>query len=67
MESKWISIEERLPEKEGDYLIIFWPDESYTPYTAFYLKELNRWYYAGKKPYVTHWMPLPSPPTEQQD
>ena len=48
----WISVEERLPEKDGLYIIV---GRSGTPHAAHY--------YTGKRgfsnPYATHWMPLP--------
>ena len=57
----WISVKDRLPEKNGDYLIyntdgIVWP--------YWYDKEYKEWYdssgYLTES--VTHWMPMPEPP-----
>ena len=54
---EWISVEERLPEKDGLYIIV---GRSGTPHAAHY--------YTGKNgfsnPYATHWMPMPEPPKE---
>lgn len=59
----WISVKDRLPEKNGDYLIyntdgIVWP--------YWYDKEYKEWYdssgYLTES--VTHWMPLPEAPKE---
>lgn len=55
---EWVSVEERLPEKSGTYLVI---GKSGTPHTDHFYEH---------KPYhrifisrdVTHWMPLPEPP-----
>lgn len=54
----WISVEERLPEREGKYLA----------YTIRGTIEMARCYsyYVNDKPqfdyWITHWMPLPEPP-----
>ena len=65
--SEWISVGERLPDKGGYYLICqksdLWFDE---------IIQTARWNNKNRKfrgaqagcfmEYVTHWMPLPSPP-----
>ena len=60
---KWIPVTERLPEQNGKYL-------------AFALEEENtmdfyygHWMLHGTdyRRYVTHWMPLPEPPKEDED
>ena len=55
---EWISVEERLPEKDGLYIIV---GRSGTPHAAHY--------YTGKRgfsnPYATHWMPMPEPPPKE--
>ena len=56
----WISVKDRLPEKDGDYLV----------YSTFELVDRLRffdgvwWDYGAEcQPgVVTHWMPLPEPP-----
>lgn len=70
--NKWISVNDRLPEKNGMYLI-------FSPYTN---KEggivyCNRFLTKGNPIFpansfeslskVTHWMPLPEPPKESED
>ena len=54
---EWVSVSERLPEKDGLYIIV---GRSGTPHAAHY--------YTGKRgfsnPYATHWMPMPEPPKE---
>lgn len=61
-QSKWISVDERLPEKEDDYLV----------YTTAGFIETDRFSVPEDKDvdghwfelddYVTHWMPLPEAP-----
>lgn len=64
---EWISVEERLPEKSGYYLICqkspFWCEE---------IIQTARWHISSQRfrgaqagcfmDDVTHWMPLPEPP-----
>lgn len=56
---RWISVEERLPEEDGFYLV-------YGPFiyrdTKWYdRKNFSQYFW---KHDVTHWMPLPEPPEE---
>jgi len=56
---EWVSVEERLPEKSGTYLIHVAP---HWTGTCGYYNDGSGW-----KPgegVVTHWMPLPGPPEE---
>lgn len=56
---EWISVEERLPDREGTYLV-------YTYKGAIKFGDFRCYYASGDEPqfdyYVTHWMPLPEPP-----
>lgn len=58
-QSGWISVEERLPEREGMYLV-------YTYKGAIKFGDFRSYYAKNDNPqfdyYVTHWMPLPEPP-----
>ena len=62
---EWISVEERLPDANGTYLVI---GNSGTPHTAHFYKAFK----INGKPfdanfsnrYVRYWMPLPEPPKE---
>ena len=61
---RWISVEERLPEGGGSVLI-------YSPFGGVaegtYSEHYKRWVqyrWSVFEPEVTHWMPLPEPPTE---
>ena len=67
---KWISVKERLPEKNGEYLCR-WTNKSVSDaeyestygsfgyWFEFWEDEYKEWIsYDG----ITHWMPLPEPP-----
>lgn len=71
--SKWIPVTERLPEKNGEYLCryVFGDYDDMPFYQALY------YYAAEERPHfqheleggspkmkVTHWMPMPEPPKE---
>lgn len=56
--SEWISVRDRLPEENGDYLVAL--DDGYIGVTWYSADEgFDLWADAGE---VTHWMPLPEPP-----
>lgn len=58
-QSGWISVDERLPEREGTYLV-------YTYKGAIKFGDFRCYYAKNDNPqfdyYVTHWMPLPEAP-----
>ena len=56
---KWISVKERLPDADGDYLV--WND--YHKAIVGHYWSMGR-YFISKAVTVTHWMPLPEPPKE---
>lgn len=70
---RWILVEERLPEKSGNYLTAFGdgtalstnifmhPDDWLTE-EGHKINPNGKWYYGE----VTHWMPLPEPPKEDE-
>ena len=64
----WISVKDRLPEKNKDVLCCT-SDKYEQPFIG-YRDKYNglwckgRWAYTWGK--ITHWMPLPAPPTEQE-
>lgn len=68
--SKWISVKDRLPEDNTDYLCYFgdhplWPSIGIAPWRGergFYSIEMQR-----PIPYITHWMKLPLPPSQQEE
>ena len=72
--SKWISVNERLPVKEGEY-ITFTNASGKSKgvlaqnfeITTVRGKEVKRWIWFNRiSPWkVTHWMPMPEPPKEE--
>ena len=60
----WISVDERLPESNGKYLVI--SNGSVGPICIWeYLANYNEWAVFGSR-HITHWRPLPPNPNEQQ-
>lgn len=62
--SKWISVKDRLPEKELDYLVTDGNDQM----VAAFIIKYRIWDFFRntfwESEEVTHWMPLPEPPKE---
>lgn len=57
--AEWISVEERLPEQYGLFLIA---DDKGNMEVASWTKQFG-WFSGGNRvKRVTHWMPLPEPP-----
>ncbi len=58
---RWISVEEKLPEDPGDYLVY---DGSNVQFCKYYCSTWNTpdYYESDTIECVTHWMPLPKPP-----
>lgn len=59
----WISVNDRLPEKAGTYLVAtrngaVTITHFYLPHQTFSSQRINR--------LITHWMPLPDPPKEEK-
>lgn len=65
---RWISVKDRLPEKEGRYLC--WFGKNTVAIGAAIATYLEEWKAFGSLasletyPNVTHWMPLPEPPED---
>lgn len=63
--SKWISVEDKLPEEEGGYLV-YWLSEGFSHawhrVSVCYFVEDR--FASGSLKQPTHWMPLPEPPKE---
>lgn len=59
--SEWISVKDRLPEREGLYLCwtVFNGEACY----QIHLWKGGRWYWVHD---VRYWMPLPEPPEERK-
>jgi hypothetical protein len=56
--NKWISVEERLPDEQGHFLIV---DKEGQMNTAFYTPRFG-WLSHFRIRNITHWIPLPEPP-----
>lgn len=64
--SSWVNVEERLPAEDADPVLVYGPDIGVR---ANYFRLPTGWW-AGDAPQVdlaavTHWMPLPEPPTKE--
>ena len=57
---KWISVEDRCPEKYGDYLVF---DDCRNLYVNEWHCLLHKWQYDDGR--ITHWTQLPEPPKEE--
>ena len=61
--AEWISVKDRLPERSGNYLVV---EELKSGGKLTFM----RWFNSNipteftYSPHVTHWMPLPEPPKE---
>ena len=58
--NEWVSVEEKLPEKDGSYLVH--SGKSNTVYAAHFWKRDGRWSGKSKNLFITHWMPMPELP-----
>ena len=58
--NEWVSVEEKLPEKDGSYLVH--SGKSNTVYAAHFGKRDGRWSGKSKNLFITHWMPMPELP-----
>jgi hypothetical protein len=64
--SPWIKCSERMPEDGQPALLAFKPDHDETPQEAYGFNETEDPEYIRecvREGHVTHWMPLPEPPT----
>lgn len=68
---RWIPVKEQLPEEDGHYLVYIFceADEQLRGWTQiawfrrkFYWEHSGEWY----REVITHWMPLPEPPKEEE-
>lgn len=68
---EWISVKDRLPERDT-YVLVYSETYLKTKIAIFYYKKEDVWHYdsnsyAYTEYYgITHWMPLPLPPTEKE-
>ena len=69
-ERKWISVEDRLPEETGNYLIYRCLDDVLflTDIAVFFAEDDPEWNVPlDAVDEITHWMPLPPPPATVSD
>ena len=66
----WISVKDRLPDKDALVLIHALSADEYRPYlnTAWYDPSGFGWSLLPEPfiPAITHWQPLPKPPAEEE-
>ena len=60
--TEWISVEDRLPEKDGKYIVCTARGSVYCTRFKAYGKSGN--FQTDINTHITHWMPLPEPPKE---
>lgn len=60
---KWISVEERLPEEAGKYIVCTRKKAVYC--TAFRFFHGKGYFATDSTTHITHWMPMPEPPKEE--
>lgn len=59
---RWISVEERLPEDTGKYIVCTTKGSVYC--TRFIVHSWRRDFQTDINTHITHWMPMPEPPKE---
>lgn len=67
---KWIPVDERLPNTFGEFIVCVQNADGrrFSDYADFdpYVKKWKTGLFCGEHDKVTHWMPLPEPPKEEQ-
>lgn len=64
----WINVNDSLPKDSRDVLIYVKNYEDYPVTTGCYIRSIGKWWKYGnpcKQDTVTHWMPFPEPPEEE--
>lgn len=61
----WISVEERLPEEEGMYLVYNPKALEYDKIEVIFFGDGEFWPNIPTGSKVSHWMPLPEPPEDE--
>lgn len=61
IQSRWISVDDRLPESNGDFYLVF-TDKRMTTECRFMAGNFITTYCKNQN--VTHWQPLPEPPKD---
>lgn len=60
----WIKVKDRLPERDGTYLCV-WQGKKVD--TGFFINRHFRLYGEIKDRLITHWMPLPELPKQEEN
>ena len=63
--SEWISVDDRLPD--NGMVLTYWTDKTIETYEFDILDYAAGWCRPLGNHLITHWMPLPEPPKEQDD
>lgn len=68
----WISVKDRLPEDQGDVLVVAFWHERWQTIIGWFANNEKKWRiltpHGEREPGgVTHWMPLPQPPKEETE
>lgn len=67
---KWVSVNERLPEKNGEFLVCGrWRGKPIKIWVCERVKlgPIMGWANPAENPVISHWMPLPQPPKEETE
>ena len=70
-DDNWICVRDRLPDKDGKYLVARWDCGKYSISVRKFRKEVPCWYtgYCGhwerRTNGITHWQELPGPPKDK--
>lgn len=65
-DNKWIKVEDQLPDPHVGVLA-FHCDHKVSTIRIEWTTEDGKWIFAGPYGPVTHWMPLPAPPKEEEE
>ena len=66
--SKWISVEDRMPEEGQEVLTVVKPFKNSKSYHCEVFRYENKhWVYTDDDEVVTHWQPLPELPKELKE
>lgn len=63
--NNWISVDERLPKRQADYLVYIPEGIQVVLWFNGYDWVVDEAYYAFDSVEITHWMTLPEPPKEE--